>query len=236
MGAHSSLPSLLCWPSHPLTRRPHLLDVHPPHEPIHGVRDFFLHLFTITIGLLIALGLENLAERVHQHHLRDEADRNLQQELRDNEHELDTTRAAAKTEEANLTAILGFLGEREQNKHADIHNMSLNFTSGSLSSASWQTASATGALSYMSYERAEQFAGVYQVQDIYSRLTERTLDQFLKLQSYVAGGVDPTKMSPEDARLAATDVRQTLSNVQALDQIGGELRQKYEQTLTSPAR
>ena len=213
-----------------------MLDVHPPHEKIHGIRDFFLHLFTITIGLLIALGLENLAERIHHHHLRDEADIYLQRELRDNEKELDETRATAKTEKANLTAVLAFLNQREQNRSADIHHMSLGFSSGNLSNAGWQTASSTGVLSYMNYERAEQFAAAYQVQDIYSRLTERTLDQFLKLQSYVAGGVDPNKMSPEDARLAAIDVRQTVANVQALEQIGAELHQTYEKVLSTPAK
>jgi hypothetical protein len=35
-----------------------MLDVHPPHEKMHGFKDFLLHLLTITIGLLIALGLE----------------------------------------------------------------------------------------------------------------------------------------------------------------------------------
>jgi hypothetical protein len=30
-----------------------MLDVHPPHEKIHGFKDFLLHLLTITIGLLI---------------------------------------------------------------------------------------------------------------------------------------------------------------------------------------
>jgi len=34
-----------------------MLDVHPPEEKIHGFKDFLLHLFTITVGLLIALAL-----------------------------------------------------------------------------------------------------------------------------------------------------------------------------------
>ncbi len=32
-----------------------MLDVHAPHETVHGWRDFFTHIATITIGLLIAL-------------------------------------------------------------------------------------------------------------------------------------------------------------------------------------
>jgi hypothetical protein len=39
-----------------------MLDVHAPHEPIRGWKDFLLHLFTIMVGLLIALGLEGLVE------------------------------------------------------------------------------------------------------------------------------------------------------------------------------
>jgi len=38
------------------------MDVHPVHGSIHSVRDFFRHLLTITIGILIALGLEGIVE------------------------------------------------------------------------------------------------------------------------------------------------------------------------------
>lgn len=34
------------------------MEVHPPHKPIHSVKEFMVHLLAITIGLLIALGLE----------------------------------------------------------------------------------------------------------------------------------------------------------------------------------
>jgi hypothetical protein len=44
------------------------MDVHAPHEPIHTWRDFFLHLITITIGLLIALSLEAAVEGMHHRH------------------------------------------------------------------------------------------------------------------------------------------------------------------------
>jgi hypothetical protein len=34
-----------------------MLDVHPPHNPTHTWRDFFIHIATIVIGLIIAVGL-----------------------------------------------------------------------------------------------------------------------------------------------------------------------------------
>ena len=53
--------------SDPETSRP-MLDVHAPHEPIHTWKGFVIHIATITIGLLIAIGLEQLAEYVHHRH------------------------------------------------------------------------------------------------------------------------------------------------------------------------
>jgi hypothetical protein len=45
-----------------------MLDVHAPHESIHGWKDFFVHIATIVIGLLIAIGLEQTVEFFHHRH------------------------------------------------------------------------------------------------------------------------------------------------------------------------
>ena len=67
---------------------PPVIDVHPPHQPIHGWRDFFLHLATISIGLLIALSLEGLVEWQHHRHLVHEAQASLYGEIKTNESRL----------------------------------------------------------------------------------------------------------------------------------------------------
>jgi len=45
-----------------------MLDVHPLHESIHTWKGFFIHIATIVIGLLIAVGLEQTVEHFHQRH------------------------------------------------------------------------------------------------------------------------------------------------------------------------
>jgi hypothetical protein len=45
-----------------------MLDVHPPHEPINTWKGFALHIATIVIGLLIAVGLEQTVEYFHHRH------------------------------------------------------------------------------------------------------------------------------------------------------------------------
>jgi hypothetical protein len=49
-----------------------MLDVHPPHETVHTWKDFFIHIATICVGLLIAVGLEQTVEAVHHHHQREQ--------------------------------------------------------------------------------------------------------------------------------------------------------------------
>jgi hypothetical protein len=45
-----------------------MLDVHPPHTPAHTWKDFFIHIATIVVGLLIAIGLEQTVEWMHRRH------------------------------------------------------------------------------------------------------------------------------------------------------------------------
>src|SRR6185437_9145012 len=49
-----------------------VIDVHAPHGGIHTWRDFWIHLGTIALGLLIAIGLEQSVEWVHRIHERHE--------------------------------------------------------------------------------------------------------------------------------------------------------------------
>jgi hypothetical protein len=57
-----------------------MLDVHPPHAALHGWKDFWIHLATITIGLLIAISLEQTVEWVHHLHQRHQLEADLRQE------------------------------------------------------------------------------------------------------------------------------------------------------------
>ena len=47
-----------------------MLDVHPPHEAAHSWKDFFIHVGTICVGLLIAVSLEQSVEYLHRQHER----------------------------------------------------------------------------------------------------------------------------------------------------------------------
>jgi hypothetical protein len=62
-----------------------MLDVHPAHHAASTWRDFFIHIATIVLGLLIAIGLEQTVERIHQHYELRETREALEQERKANE-------------------------------------------------------------------------------------------------------------------------------------------------------
>lgn len=56
-----------------------MLDVHMPHAT-HTWKDFFIHIATITVGLLIAVSLEQTVEWVHHLHQRHQLEADLRAE------------------------------------------------------------------------------------------------------------------------------------------------------------
>jgi hypothetical protein len=61
-----------------------MLDVHAPHAVVHTWKDFLIHIATITIGLLIAIALEQCVERLHHIHQRHQLQHDLLEEAKRN--------------------------------------------------------------------------------------------------------------------------------------------------------
>src|SRR5579864_5734946 len=86
-----------------------LPEVHPSHPGIRTWQDFFVHISTIVIGLLIAIGLEQSVEYIHHRHQLQEARRELLKEVDDNrrivEFNIESTRKAALALEADIAIL-----------------------------------------------------------------------------------------------------------------------------------
>ena len=141
-----------------------MLDVHAPHKTIHGTGDFFLHLFTITIGLLIAVGIEALVTRHEHRKLAQEAVETMTAEIRRNFDSTKRAMQAVETQQAHMEANLTALAKIQKNPNSATRStthIDASFGSTSFESTAWRTAQTTGALSYMSYEQAQKFSGIY---------------------------------------------------------------------------
>jgi hypothetical protein len=56
------------------------MEIHPPEHPIFTWKQFFIHMSTICLGLLIAIGLEQTVEFVHHRHQRHQLEKDLRAE------------------------------------------------------------------------------------------------------------------------------------------------------------
>ena len=139
------------------------MDVHPPHGPIHTVKDFLLHLLTITIGLLIALGLEGTVEWVHHRHLAKEARADIQQEIRDNQqHVVEYI--------AELSGELKVLKLERDRVDDLLHGRpvkpvgDLNFHDLILQESAWNVALSSGVVTFMGHDEVKRYEKAYTVQ------------------------------------------------------------------------
>ena len=138
-----------------------MLDVHAPHEKIHGFKDFLLHLLTITVGLLIALSLEGCVEWRHHRHVVHEAEAGLHDEIRENSKAVGALRKQIKDENKLLDDDLATLLLERKSPTTPHQELTFMFNMQTFDDVRWKTAQATGAFAYMPYEDAKIYAYIY---------------------------------------------------------------------------
>jgi hypothetical protein len=81
-----------------------MIDVHALHKSDHTWTDFFIHIGTIAVGILIAIGLEQTVELIHEHHQRIELRESAITDARIYLRDVDQNRDANTRQVEDLTA------------------------------------------------------------------------------------------------------------------------------------
>ena len=202
------------------------MDVHPPHSPIHSIKEFLIHLLAITIGLLIALGLETTAEWFHHRHLVRDARVNLVQEMSDNRHVIERHLSVAAAETARLNQMLEALDAVEAGKPLPTLG-EFNWSVPLLADSSWGAAQSTGATSYMSYAEAKRYAQVYTEQALYATAVDRYIEGRRQIFADLAHIQGSSRLSREDYEAARRNVFSNLVSLAMLHEVDGELDTTY---------
>lgn len=144
------------------------MEVHAPHQPMHSWRDFWVHLGTITVGLCIALGMEQGVEWLHRVHER----HRLQHELHD---ESERNEATLKMDFERMAALKDSLVSWHRGVDGAIAKgggledpPNLNTTTGTIplpSQAMWESAKASGRVGLLSDNQTAVYAFLYQQED-----------------------------------------------------------------------
>ena len=160
-----------------------MLDVHAPHRKGEGFKDFLLHLLTITIGLLIALGLEGLVEwRQHRKEVR-EAEAGMKAEISHNGRVIGSLQTQIAEQQKALDNNLQVL---KQMRADPARNGPLSFAFGlqSFNDVAWKTAQSTGAMSYMDYQSALMYSDIYGNQAEVFAAEKETVSDVLRAASF----------------------------------------------------
>ena len=179
-----------------------MLDVHPPHHRLGGLKDFFIHLLTISVGLLIAVGIEGCVER-HQHReLAQDARETLRKEIKENSKTMsDALTDIGKRETAIVGAIAMFKNIRQHpnDKSAQNGSFRTDFSLTPLDDTAWKTAQTTAALTFMPYDEANRYSDIYETQYQFKTTEEKLGEDFAQLRGVVGKYDFDAGITPEAA-------------------------------------
>lgn len=203
------------------------MDVHPPHGAVHSVKEFMVHMLAITLGLLIALGLESAVEWMHHRHLVREARENIAQEMRENRVNLEKELAALPGEEKQLEAVTAVMTDAEQGRQPSQDLTHMRWLMVRLGESAWETSASTGATAYMPYKVAKQYSRAYELQTMFNQVMDKYIMARAEMFASLSRMSERQKASTEEYERDIRNVRQEAVFGQFLREIGGQLDSAY---------
>jgi hypothetical protein len=172
------------------------MEVHAPEHPIMTWRQFFIHIGTITVGLLIAIGLEQAVEYLHHRHQLHVAEHNLQIELEANRKTLAADQEQLRGSAGQLLGILASIKALRAHHPAKLQPTQWSWSD--LQEAAWDTARNTGATTFMSYPEAQELADRYTQQQLVNAQANAYIHSVYALSIRFATGEKPEDLTPAD--------------------------------------
>ena len=223
-----------------------VIDVHAPHGGLHTWKDFWIHLGTIALGLLIALGLEQGVEYLHHLHQRHDLEASLLAECKTNKDRAEADFFGFDDEMKWLLGLHRDVGKMlATGGKAELPYRELRYrprrlggrittgAPGSLVTSVWDTANADDRLALLRDDEAQAYSLLYHVQIAhYEERFSSARDAHTRQTAFGAQFADieaPTtpvlkRMSTEELKEYDAQVMQTFAAVQGTK---GALRLVY---------
>jgi hypothetical protein len=177
-----------------------MLDVHPPHGSTHTWRDFFIHIATICIGLLIAIGLEQTVEFFHHRHQLHQLEADLHDEGVRNLHiTLDNIKVCEERQQADALQYAEFLeAAHDHRAPAVIHAPYVYYNRPAY--AVWTVAQENGTAGLLPREDAQRYARLYGI-------AQYAVDQVKPINSAIDGRLETMLPAMDSAQVKSTLLR-----------------------------
>ncbi len=185
-----------------------MLDVHAPHETVHTWRDFFIHIATIVIGLLIAIGLEQTVELIHHHHQLQKAREELRDELNANRRGAATQLDCVHQVQAELNADMALLLAHRATNQPLTAKLNFDWSFRRSRSAAWNTNKQSGALDLMPHPELAHYDYSFTVGDVVMDSAEKWQTELEIARAIATRSPDGT-LSPQDTTELITAISTT---------------------------
>lgn len=160
-----------------------MLEVHAPHRATHTAKDFLLHIAAISIGLLLALGLESTAEWLHHRHQGRQALEVLRREVERNRLVLAADIESADAAEGHHRAALAVVHRVRAGQARPDDQVIFIRRYSPLNSSAWKVVHDTGAAAYIPYEVLAPYGDTYEAQATINETAQTMYAELLKATS-----------------------------------------------------
>jgi hypothetical protein len=205
------------------------MEIHGPEGPTSSFKDFLIHIVIVTIGILIALGLEGIRETIYVHRVVRDARENFHVELVGNRRNLDRELKNDSEMLAQLNQIIADLPKLRKAPAEFRARVAKLYPSGYFfSSSRWESALSTGALGHMSVDEVNQYAEVNFLAHAYTALESQTNTDWEHLEAFFSANENPT---PQEINTGIEKLYLYRADTRSLKQVAEEFSNSLNNAL-----
>jgi hypothetical protein len=180
------------------------MELHAPGGPVRSLKDFLVHIGVVTLGILIALGLEQLVEAHHRSHLAKVAVDGFRKELDYDQRQINEVLAGVAQLQAKIETAIANLSIAPAPGAAepplDYPGIFLNV----VATASWDTAVATQALNELPFESVTRYAQAYGTVRLFADTERQSLGAWQDLRRF---GTNPAALTKDQRAALILELR-----------------------------
>jgi hypothetical protein len=162
------------------------------------VKDFLLHLLTITVGLFIALSLQAAVESLHHRHLVRDARENLHREIVANHQQYAMNAKWVAENREQLSRNIELLRDLRKGKKLDPADLGWHWQWNSFSGVAWRAARDNGAVSYMPPDVISSYSWIYLQQDYINSTALEIVSEESKAGAALEAANDPSNLNASE--------------------------------------
>jgi hypothetical protein len=207
------------------------MDLHPPGGPVRSVKDFFVHLGVVTLGILIALGLEQLVEAHHRASLAKIAVAGFRKELAYDEGQVRDVLARMLELQGKIDAAIVTLSPTPSPGNSGAPIVYPGISLYLVSTASWDTAIATQALNELPFDAVTRYAQAYGTLRLFAETEREGLSIWQGVSRF---GTDPAALTQDQRATLIQELRRYSNALTAINFAGRGALKSCDDALTAP--